>query len=128
MKKFLGIDYGDKKIGLSIADYRSEVAVSFSILKNSADLWKNLKKIINSEEIDIVVVGMPLNMKGQETQQTKIVQQFCSNLKKQFPSLVIETNDERFTSKIAKRTLGKDDDAGAAVLILQNYLTASKPI
>lgn len=120
--KLLGIDYGGAKIGLAIADDTIKMAVPFKILRESdhdkqVDL---VEEVIKSEEIDLVVVGWPLSLQNQETAQTKQTAGFIDKLKKQNIEVVKE--DERLSSKAAQKLGIKEDDAVAAMYILQSYL------
>ena len=120
--KFLGVDYGLAKIGLAMADDISKLAVPFKIVKET-DLVKQidfLKKIITDEEIDLVVVGLPVSLNQRRTEQTGKTEVFIKKL--QTEKLVVVTEDERFTSKVAHNLGIIEDDAVAAMQILQTYL------
>lgn len=118
MPNLLGIDYGQSKIGLALADSETKTAVPFGMVKSN-NLFSIIKDIIKSENIDKIVIGLPLNMSGEETAQTNITQEFIEDLKVK-TGLEVITEDERLTSVQANR-LGKDD-AVAAMYILQTYI------
>lgn len=103
--RYLGIDYGEKNIGLAIGDNNLKIATPFSIVKNI----REIKEIIQKEKIDKIIIGLPLGFRG-ETEQTRKTREFAKNFEN------FEFTDERFTSKIAK------NHAGAATIILQDYL------
>ena len=79
--KLLGIDYGQSKIGLAIADSDTKTAVPFGVAE-SDNLFAIIKDTIESENIDQIIVGLPLNMSGEETEQTELTKDFI--LKEKF--------------------------------------------
>ncbi|MFH1667897.1 MAG: Holliday junction resolvase RuvX [Candidatus Komeilibacteria bacterium] len=122
MKKLLGIDYGTVKIGLAIADDQMKMAVPYKIIKE-ADLQQQLiliKEIIDLENIDEIVVGLPKKLNNDATEQTAITERFIETLKS-FDLSVYDT-DERLTSQAAQQQGIVEDDAVAAMYILQSYL------
>ncbi|MBN1778969.1 MAG: Holliday junction resolvase RuvX [Candidatus Buchananbacteria bacterium] len=134
---FLGIDYGAKKIGL--AKSSGQLALPFDTLinQNDSQVLADLKKIIETQEIEKIVVGVPLSLSGNQgepeirsvdfaNQQMQSVLNFIELLKNNF-DLPIILEDERLSTKMAQRlqrdlTKKNGDDAVAAMLILQNYL------
>jgi len=119
--KILGIDYGDQRLGLAIGDLESRAVAPFKILLNSPAIIDEIKKIIIEEEIDKIIIGWPLNLRSEETEQTLKVNNFirqCRALLK----LPVETMDERLTSKLYKNSGRKRVDDLAAMEILKTYL------
>jgi len=119
MSKILGIDYGSSKIGLALADTETKLAVPFKVVETD-----NLKAVIEElarefEDLEKIVVGLPLGLSGLETAQTKEARKFIMELKKS-SNLAVEEIDERLTTVAAKKAGG--DDAVAAMYILQSYL------
>lgn len=137
MGRLLGIDYGEKRIGVSVSDPTGTIASPFdTLLYNSVDdLLKQLKELIVAENIEGVVVGLPIGMKGQETQQTKLVRRFVELLQEKL-DVPVHTADERLTSVAAENVLREQSiqpsrnkamvDSTAAALILQGYLDGEK--
>ena len=137
MGRLLGIDYGEKRIGVSVSDPTGTIASPFDTLLYSSgdDLLVELQKLIISEKIEGVVVGLPIGMKGQETEQTKLVQRFVELLRRHL-DLPIHTADERLTSVAAENILKEQKiqpsrnkamvDSTAAALILQTFLDRKK--
>lgn len=121
MSKILGIDYGDKRIGLAIAESESQAIAPYKIILNNKDLFFNLKKIFNDENIDIIIIGLPINLKSQITIQTQKVQRFINKLHQE-TKLPIFTEDERMTSKLYQKSGLKKVDALSAMSILDSYL------
>lgn len=121
--KLLGIDYGQKKVGLSLSS--GTIAMPWKILKNfnsNLDLIIQIKEIVEIENIEKIIVGWPVNLKNKSTTQTELVNKFIKLLKQNF-NIPIIFEDERFTSSMTKhQEVFGDDDAQAAANILQIYL------
>jgi len=135
----LGIDYGAKKIGLAKSDSEQKFALPLEIIINNnlTDTLNRIKEICQQQEIEAIVVGVPLSLKAEkrdaffrlvdlQNQQMKEVLGFVDFLKTNL-DLPIEIEDERLSTKMAihlRRDLVKKgpDDAVAAMLILQTYL------
>ncbi len=118
---FLGIDWGEKRIGIATGDSESCLALPYKTVSSLTEL----KKIIEEEKTDIIVLGSPIKMSGAEANNPAWLQ-FLDKLKKETDCL-IEVFDERLSSKAADALIGgKNDKAGrdeiAASIILQNYL------
>lgn len=124
----LGIDYGEKYVGLAMADSDLKIAMPDQVIENKdkSFLFSKLKQIIKEQEIKKIVVGQPVGLKGEDTLQTKIINQFIDNLRKEIKILVISF-DERLTTKMADKLLeGRSPNhAVAAQIILQDYLDYS---
>ena len=133
MKRILGIDYGEVRVGLSLSDLTQTIANPFrTIMYKSVDnLLDQLKEIIAENEVEKLVVGVPYNMKGEDTKQTLKVKEFISFLESNL-SYNVELIDERLSSIEAEKTMHKmniktghnksDIDKIAASVILQEYL------
>jgi len=123
MNRVLGIDYGERRIGLAIADEGSTLAVGLDVLQNNGvkELCDELAKIVAAENVSQIVVGMPLTLKGEIGPQAIVVQEFVNAFRERV-SLPVDTIDERFTSVAAVKAGAAQKDIGAAVEILQTYL------
>lgn len=127
--KYLGLDYGQSKVGLSVGDDETGVAVSKGTLKGLSQpkLIEKIIAIADLEDIDRVVVGLPLGLDGGETEMTKEVRLFVEKLRSRTDTPV-QTMDERYTSQMADRLLKEEKDREnkqdqvAAQIILQDYL------
>ncbi len=131
--RILGIDFGEKRIGLAVSDLLRITAQPLQTLKikNPAEIFNELEKVISEKNISEIVVGMPFNLKGEKGATAKKVEEFIQKLKEKF-QLPVQAWDERFTSFIAERTIreiGKSPsrnkakvDQISAVLILQGFL------
>lgn len=119
--RYIGIDYGEKRIGLALGDSESKIAVPFEV---APDLQAVLK-IIRDEDIDEIVIGLPLTMKSESGTMTRAVGGFVAQLIEKTRLPIIEI-DERLSSVAADKLLGGKDksrrDAVAAMVILQTYL------
>ena len=134
MAKAVGIDYGTKRIGISISDSSQIIATSLCVIENK-NIFSFLKDLLEKEEVDTIVIGESKNLDTTETDSSKQIDQFVQKLKNQFPKTLIKTIDERFTSKIAfqsiidsgiKKKKRKNKfliDKLSATIILQDYLT-----
>jgi putative holliday junction resolvase len=125
--RILGIDYGDKKIGLAFGDSDARIAVPLEVIANLGD--QTLKVLVNkiaSEDIDEIVVGVPLNAGAHHgSEQLEKTRVFISALKGVVETPVHEV-DEAFTTaesiRLQKEEGTKaDEDALAAMLIIREY-------
>ncbi len=124
MKKYLGIDYGDKRVGLALAAEAS-IALPYKVLLNNSleQLLVDLQKIVEQENISLIVVGLPHSLSGNLNQRLAITQRFVDILKVKIAVPVV-TVDEQMSSKLYERQgVKKDIDKYAASAILDTYLT-----
>ena len=132
MARILGIDFGEKRVGLALSDRLNLIASPYKTIQYASknDLLNEIKKVVFDKEIEIFVLGLPLNMKGQDSNQTKKVRSFKKLLS--ILELPIFYEDERFSSIVAKNSLvlqnvktghnKSEIDKTAAAIILQQYL------
>ena len=132
MARALGIDFGERRVGLALSDKLNLIASPYKTLQyvSKNDLINEIKKIVYEKEIEIFVIGLPLNMKGQDSAQTKKVRSFKKLLSTLELPIVYE--DERLSSIMAKNSLvlqniktghnKSEIDRTAAAIILQQYL------
>lgn len=126
--RVLGIDFGAARIGIAIGDMILKIASPYEVIQNKDfdDFAEKLIAIIDDEGVERLVIGLPLNMDGGETPQTKSVQRFIKQVKEHFQIDVV-TEDERLTSRHAEELLKnadmkqKNSDDVAAMVILQAY-------
>ncbi|NTW22826.1 Holliday junction resolvase RuvX [Candidatus Falkowbacteria bacterium] len=121
MERYLGIDYGTKRIGLALGDSLTKLATPFKVVSTLADIVA----VIKEEDIEHLVVGLPLTMRKEKGEMHEKVQEFISDLS-DLTGLPIEQVDERLSSKAGDALVGgkKDKaprDAIAAMLILQSF-------
>tara|TARA_Y100001970_G_scaffold137161_1_gene168740 strand:- start:901 stop:1314 length:414 start_codon:yes stop_codon:yes gene_type:complete len=132
MARALGIDFGERRVGLALSDRLYLIASPYKTIQyiSQDDLISKIKKIVFEKEIEVFVLGLPLNMKGEDTTQTKKVRKFKKYLSTL--NLPIAYEDERFSSVVAKNSLVLQNvktghnkaeiDRTAAAIILQQYL------
>ena len=137
MARILGIDYGERRVGLAVSDPTQVIAKPLTTLKrDDGDAWlEQLGALITEQEIEAIVVGYPLTMSGASSAQTEQVERFMETLRSRFEQPVYRF-DERLTSVAAKRALisqgiktGHQKDAvdqTAAALLLQDYLDSKR--
>ena len=137
MSKYLGIDFGLKRIGLSITDQEKIFAFPLTTIEfdNAFNFFKDL---FFKEEVSKVIIGYPKRLSGVDSDIESSIKIFITKFKKQFPEIEIERFDERFTSILASKAivssgLGKKKrsdksliDKVSAAIILQDYLTYNK--
>lgn len=136
MARILGIDYGERRIGLALSDPTATIAQPLPTLTRRAGKRPPVAAVvatIQQNEVERVVIGLPLNLHGAETEWTAAVRDFGARLQER-AGVPVDFMDERFTSVQAERAvrssgLKRTDreqkhriDAAAAVLLLQNYL------
>lgn len=135
----IAMDYGDVNIGLSVTDEENRFVFPRGAFKTSEILKhpENLANLIEHfEQISTIVVGLPKNLKGENTPQTEKVLSFVALLKTTFPSIPIHLYDERFSSTIVMRRhqalgghqkdLRSNKDMLEAAQILEDYLRKKK--
>ncbi len=137
--RILGIDYGDARVGIAITDELNITAQGLeTIQRNHSDkiVLRRLDEILETYEVDTIVVGLPLNMDGTMSERAEITQKFVHKLKCKYNKIKIEVIDERLTTVSAHKTMNfldvnkhkKKDivDTISAVYILETYLNKSK--
>lgn len=133
MPRILSIDYGSKRTGLAVTDSQKIIATGLAGI-HTKDLEKFLTEYFKKEEVETVIIGHPTNWDDSDTHATALVQAFINRFKKVFPQMPIVKVDERFTSKLAVKSMvesgmKKKDrqnknltDEIAATILLQDYL------
>ena len=134
----LGIDYGDARVGVAITDPLNITVQGLETIQRKGSdkiVLKRLDEILSEYEIDTIVVGMPLNLKGEKTVRAEVTEQFVHKLKCKYNKLQIVTVDERLTTVAAHKTMNFLDvnknkkrdivDTISAVYILETYINRS---
>lgn len=125
--KIMGMDIGEKRIGIAITDKERMFPVPHSVLNNDRYFDQSLEKILENNNIEKIVVGMPYTLKGEIGKQGEKVIDFV-NRKIINKGIEIIYQDERFTSKIPlknsvdRKKIKEQIDKFSAALILQSYL------
>lgn len=133
MGRVLAIDYGRKRCGIAVTDTLRIAANGLRTVR-SCDLMDFLKDYCSKENVDLIVVGKPTTMRGEDSESARYIEPFLRRLNREMPHIPVERFDERFTSVIAHRAM---IDAGlsrsrrqekeladktAAVIILTDWL------
>ena len=133
MGRILAIDYGKKRTGLAVTD-PLRITANPLLTIETKELINWLQTYFEKEKVDIVVIGHPTQMNGEESESMNYIRPFIGNFKKQFPTIPITMYDERFTSVLAHQAMiaggmKKKDrqdkaivDKIAACIILESYL------
>lgn len=122
--KYLGIDYGAKRIGVAISDAEGKIAFPRATIPNNEKLFSQLQQLTTSEHIEAIIVGDTRAFAGLENPITKDLEAFVGELKKNI-KLPVALGWEAGSSIEASRYAAKGkehDDAAAAAIILQRYL------
>ena len=132
MGRVLGIDYGDSRIGLAMSDPLKIIASPFKTIRNEGNekCLQIFQSLIKEKDVEAIVVGLPMGLKGQETVQTKKVREFSDLL--YTLKLPIHLEDERLSSISAEKSMIQQNiktghnkgliDQRAAAIILQQFL------
>ena len=137
--RILGIDYGDARVGIAITDELNITVQGLeTIQRNHSDkiVLRRLDEILQTYEVDTIVVGLPLNMDGTMSERAEITEKFVHKLKCKYNKMKIEVIDERLTTVAAHKTMNFLDvnkhkkrnivDTISAVYILETYLNKLK--
>ena len=129
--RVLGIDYGEKRVGIAWSDMLGLTAQSQPYLLNSPSLFADIKTIILEQNVTEIVVGLPIKMDGNDSLTTQKTREFSSMLK-DMTSLPIHLQDERLSSQAVEKHLIAMDvsrknrknkiDSQAAAFVLQGFL------
>ncbi|MFD2892879.1 Holliday junction resolvase RuvX [Flavobacterium chuncheonense] len=133
MARIVAIDYGVKRTGIAVTDEMQIIASGLTTIPSEACITF-LKDYFNKEKVERVIVGEPKQMDGTPSESTEIIEKFIKLFQKEFPEMMLERVDERFTSKIAFQSMldsglkkkqrqnkGLIDEI-AATIILQDYM------
>jgi len=137
-QRIMGIDFGTTRIGISLSDPLQIIAQPFTTLGNEPGIIARICDIVVKEAIGLIVVGMPLNLKGEKGKKAQEVEKFIDEIKNATKVEVVHW-DERFTTSIAHQTLltmgtKRDErrkkkgrvDSMAAAIMLQGFLDSQK--
>ncbi|MFA6515487.1 MAG: Holliday junction resolvase RuvX [Candidatus Paceibacterota bacterium] len=136
--RILGIDYGSVRIGISVSDPLKIIAQGLTTIQNDSRSFDQILSIIDEQNAEKIIVGNPLNLRGEVSTKAEEVKTFVTRLKEK-TQIEIILLDERFTSVMAQRSIismgtkkkqrqnnkGKVDEVAAAIL-LQSYLDIQK--
>jgi putative Holliday junction resolvase len=133
LARIICIDYGGKRTGIAVTDPFKIIATALDTVP-TIDLIIFLKQYFAKEDVELLLIGYPLNLDNSPTHGTALVKTAIKQLTKEFPDLPIKQVDERFTSKLASRAMvemgmkkkdrqkKENTDMIAATIMLQEYL------
>lgn len=135
----MAIDYGKKRVGIALTDLLKITAQPYEtlIIKKKEHLLSAIKKIAEEEDVEKIIVGLPLHMDGSESKAAEVSRSFADELSRVL-SIPVEMWDERLTTVEAERTLIEKAnlsrlkrknkiDKLAATFLLQSYMESNKP-
>ena len=128
--RILGLDIGDKRIGVAITDKSETIAKPLKVINNDDRVIDELNNLIKDYNVKKMVVGIPYTLRGEIGLQAKKVTRFIDNVLRKSELKIIYI-DERFTSKISRKIIKKNKRTGeidkiSASIILSDYLNSSK--
>lgn len=139
MKRILGLDLGSKTLGIAVSDPMRIIATGVENFrfpeKQYEEALKKVQSVIQSYDVDEIVIGLPKHMNGDLGESAQLVLEFTAKIE-EVTKLKVTTLDERWTTKIATNRLISADlsrnkrkmiiDKMSAIVILQNYLDFKK--
>lgn len=133
MGRILALDFGLRRTGIAVTDEMQIIASGLATVP-TVDLMSYLEKYFSAENVELVLVGEPKQMDNTASQSEVSIGEFLKKFSEKFPQMEVKRVDERFTSKMAARTMidsglskkkRKDKallDEISATIILQTYL------
>lgn len=133
MSRILAIDYGLKRVGIAVTDPLQMIANPHATV-NQPEIIPYLKKYFEQEDVECIVVGMPVDFEQKASNITNHVEAFVTKLRENFPDKKVITHDESYTSRMALEAMiqggtskkyrreKSNIDKISAVIILQSYL------
>lgn len=133
MGRILALDYGKKRVGVAVSDPQKIIANKLATVATHT-LWDFLETYMKNEQVDEIVVGYPLQMNNTASEAVVYINPFLRKFKEKYPHVQLEIVDERFTSKLAAKTMLEGGlrkmarrnkelvDAISATIILQSYM------
>jgi putative Holliday junction resolvase len=128
--RVLALDYGEARCGCALSDPTGTIVTPVEAVARPATKrgLGRLQQLVGEWQVDRVVVGLPLSLRGTDTEQTRETREFAERLSDRLgESTPVELHDERFTTRIAQRMDGPfttSEDSRAAALLLEGWLAA----
>lgn len=119
----LGVDFGTKRCGVAVSNELGIFAVEVGVW-NRSEFISKFNELAKQREIDKIVVGLPSNLSGQDTEITGMAREFADEISKK-TGLPVDMVDERYSTAMARGLTGSKrahEDSLAALILLQNYL------
>jgi putative Holliday junction resolvase len=123
--RVMALDFGSARTGVALSDPTGTLATPLCVVDRAAgkDGLERLAALAREHGVDVVVVGMPLTLRGERGEQARATEQFVAVLERAL-DVPVETFDERFTTRLAGReeSSATPEDARAAAHLLSGYL------
>lgn len=138
MARILALDYGTRRTGIAVTDPLQLIASGLTTVQ-TADLWGFLAQYFKEEDVERIVVGEPRQMDNTPSEVEGAIGKFLIEFSKRYPNVPVSREDERFTSKMALRSMIEGGmkkkkrrkkealDEISATLILQSFLSRKTP-
>jgi putative transcription antitermination factor YqgF len=126
--KVLALDYGAARTGVAVSDATGTLARPVGVVERAATEagLARLAELVRDEGAELVVVGLPLTLRGERGRQAQETERFVERLR-EVVDVPVETYDERFTTALAGQGGGRaDEDARAAAHLLTSYLARAE--
>lgn len=125
--RLMGIDYGEKRIGIALSDESVQFAFPHSVIENSPNTIKKIRIICQENKVGKIILGQSLDYKKQPNPIMEKIDKFKAVLEKEIGLLVVY-KWEVLTTKEAERVQGRHNkiDASAAALILKSFIESGK--
>lgn len=135
LTNYLALDIGEVRIGAAVANSIARLAAPHTVIPHNSDVITALQQVIDKENIQVLVIGLPRNLNGESTPQTEYVETFIAKLQAALPVEIV-VQDEALTSVKAESELkgrGKpfskgDIDSLSAVYILEDFLVTTEGV
>jgi putative Holliday junction resolvase len=129
--RILALDYGSARCGCALSDPTGTIVTPIESVTQPASRrgLAAIARLVAEREVERVIVGLPLSLRGADTEQTRETRQFAATLSKRLGELVpVELHDERFTTRIAAQMehATTSEDSRAAAVLLEGWLTRSQ--
>ena len=138
MGRILAIDYGKKRTGIAVTDPLQMIANGLTTVETS-HLYEFLQDYLQREQVECIVMGLPKQTNGEDSENMKRITPFFNRLRKLYPDIRMEYFDERFTSVLAHRAILESGvkkktrrenkglvDQISATIILEDYMESRK--
>ena len=126
--RVLALDYGSVRCGCALSDASGTIATPIAAVErpDTRRGMHALGELVRAREVERVVVGLPLSLRGADTEQTLAARAFAERLERSLGGgVAVELHDERFTTRLAQRMSGPfaaSEDSRAAAILLESWL------
>ena len=129
--RVLALDYGSARCGCALSDPTGTIVTPIEAIEQPAGRrgLGAISRLVTEREVERVVVGLPLSLRGEDTEQTRETREFAATLSVRLGELVpVELHDERFTTRIAAQMqyATTSEDSRAAAVLLESWLARSQ--